>query len=379
MNMEGSLALNVLAMIYMLILFFNLGHNLKQSVLNRLYVFIILAVFMFLALDSCYTFFYGKTGVPYSVLLLIVKSLYLFVNCLIIWLWARYIDIMIYENAYKEMWHPIVYGIFFSINALMLLFNLFIPILFEISTMGTFIVHLIPMWIFTIMNYLSVALVTWNVWRNRTKIKHSLFLPLLIFPLPPFLAEIVQLFTRYISLTCAYSISALLVFQVAQDHAIYADELTGLSNRRLMNEYLNKWFTESNGSLICGIMIDLDGLKQINDQYGHQAGDAAIKHMAQIMVTLNRKDILKIRYGGDEFILLWRSEEEDDLEQVKQSLMDQKDKMNLSFSEQEKIEFSAGVYQCLDCDVMTPTEFLKQLDKRMYHQKYENKRKKQNP
>ena len=52
------------------------------------------------------------------------------------------------------------------------------------------------------------------------------------------------------------------------------------------------------------IMIDMDGLKSINDTYGHPAGDAALKLVAQAIRSQIRKVDLPARFGGDEFIIL---------------------------------------------------------------------------
>ncbi|MGL5498627.1 MAG: GGDEF domain-containing protein, partial [Aeromonas sobria] len=51
-------------------------------------------------------------------------------------------------------------------------------------------------------------------------------------------------------------------------------------------------------------MLDLNGLKRTNDQYGHAAGDALLNHMAQQLRTLCRQDEQIFRIGGDEFVLL---------------------------------------------------------------------------
>ncbi len=151
---------------------------------------------------------------------------------------------------------------------------------------------------------------------------------MLLFPLPPACAELIQIFFRPFSLICSYSISALLIFQISQNNAIYTDELSGLANRRMLNEHLSKWFSESKDAVICGIMMDLDGLKAVNDTYGHLAGDRAIVHMAQIIKSVERKDILGARYGGDEFVLIWLSEDGREMYNVEEQLEENKAKLN---------------------------------------------------
>jgi diguanylate cyclase (GGDEF)-like protein len=85
-----------------------------------------------------------------------------------------------------------------------------------------------------------------------------------------------------------------------------SDPLTGIYNRRFVNEYLIKEiarFKRSNESFSL-VMCDIDNFKEINDTYGHLAGDIVLKSLAQLVTpTLRQLDIFG-RYGGDEFVLV---------------------------------------------------------------------------
>jgi len=87
-----------------------------------------------------------------------------------------------------------------------------------------------------------------------------------------------------------------------------SDELTGILNRRgFMHEFereidrVNR--NKSQGGLL--IMIDLDNFKTINDAYGHDAGDAALKLIASTLNSDIRKMDITGRLGGDEFVILF--------------------------------------------------------------------------
>jgi diguanylate cyclase (GGDEF)-like protein len=85
------------------------------------------------------------------------------------------------------------------------------------------------------------------------------------------------------------------------------DPLTGLPNRRHLDARLASEITRSQryGAPLALLMIDLDGLKGINDQGGHAAGDAAIRRVATaILGTCRRTTDLAARVGGDEFAVL---------------------------------------------------------------------------
>ena len=75
--------------------------------------------------------------------------------------------------------------------------------------------------------------------------------------------------------------------------------MTKIYNRRYYDERVHNLTGEQ-----AVAMIDIDNFKQINDKFGHPAGDVALYHIAQtIRFTLRRNDLL-IRYGGDEFFLM---------------------------------------------------------------------------
>lgn len=84
------------------------------------------------------------------------------------------------------------------------------------------------------------------------------------------------------------------------------DYLTGLYNIRYFYHRLEEEFSRAqryNFPLSC-LMIDLDHFKQINDRYGHRAGDSVLREVAKLMKSHTRKSDVLARYGGEEFIML---------------------------------------------------------------------------
>ena len=97
-------------------------------------------------------------------------------------------------------------------------------------------------------------------------------------------------------------------------HRLYADAftdpLTGLSNRRAWDKTLRerlKAITDSR--CLCLAIFDLDHFKQINDDFGHAAGDEVLKSVARAICERLRQDDFVARIGGDEFgLLIWVSD-----------------------------------------------------------------------
>jgi diguanylate cyclase (GGDEF)-like protein len=84
------------------------------------------------------------------------------------------------------------------------------------------------------------------------------------------------------------------------------DRLTGLYNRRLFEEHLDVAVARAqrSGEELSLLVIDLDGLKRINDLGGHTAGDEALKALAEALTTTTRATDISCRLGGDEFAVI---------------------------------------------------------------------------
>jgi diguanylate cyclase (GGDEF)-like protein len=79
------------------------------------------------------------------------------------------------------------------------------------------------------------------------------------------------------------------------------DSLTGLLNKKYFLELASKKIETSS---VCIVMMDIDNFRNINNDFGHQAGDTIIVDIAKIIKEHLRKEDIKCRYGGEEFIFL---------------------------------------------------------------------------
>lgn len=113
----------------------------------------------------------------------------------------------------------------------------------------------------------------------------------------------------------AINVKQLVIEQTRQLHAANkklqalsrTDGLTGISNRRYMNEVLDREWRRAirNNSHIAFILIDVDKFKAFNDHYGHIAGDECLQSIAkQLAQMIHRSGDLAARYGGEEFALI---------------------------------------------------------------------------
>ena len=103
------------------------------------------------------------------------------------------------------------------------------------------------------------------------------------------------------------------------------DDLTGLANRRHLNEQLERELKRATHLRrpLSLLLLDLDDFKQINDSRGHHAGDVALRRIADILAQSLRAQDLAARLGGDEFALLLPNTDNDQARTVSERLVEE--------------------------------------------------------
>lgn len=159
------------------------------------------------------------------------------------------------------------------------------------------------------------------------------------------------------------------------EEASFKDPLTGLYNRRyfmimLRNEVRRVKRYSSDSTVV---MIDLDGLKNINDTLGHDKGDIAIKTLSQGLLSNTRSSDICARFGGDEFVMLLPQTSSNGakviIDRIRDYITQTTSKQNLEF----EICFSAGITQILLNDDEEGISVLKRADELLYKAKHSGK------
>lgn len=124
------------------------------------------------------------------------------------------------------------------------------------------------------------------------------------------------------------------------------DELIGVYNRRYINQKLPKdiHYAMENQKKLSIIMLDIDNFKEINDSYGHMAGDLVLKHLAKIIQSKIRNNYDWVaRFGGDEFIIILKNADSKVCNKVIKNIQAElKEKAPIYKGENIKITISAG-------------------------------------
>ena len=148
------------------------------------------------------------------------------------------------------------------------------------------------------------------------------------------------------------------------------DELTGLWNRRGFIDKVQGYMNINKGALI---FVDLDGLKIINDTYGHEGGDEAIITGAKILKDAFDEFGVIGRIGGDEFAVFLPNQSDFALSEIDQLINDKTIYHNTLIKRNFKVELSYGISLFDQYQDLTVRELLDKADREMYCHKRNKK------
>ncbi len=177
--------------------------------------------------------------------------------------------------------------------------------------------------------------------------RHTLIL-LALFPLAPAAAGILQFVYPRLPVACGVlSITTLILYLNWIDQLISLDPLTGLNNRKQINHFYDQWVkNHGEGDIINVLMIDADKFKSINDTYGHIQGDRALKNISEALRLSCRKLPKRAniaRYGGDEFAVMFESEDPEDAAGLKEKISQKLDEVNKNSGLTFNLTVSIGI------------------------------------
>lgn len=307
----------------------------------------------------------------------VVTPLYYVSNPLICLLWLMYTDYKINESTNGLSRRIRLYIIPCVISAVLSIISSFTGWLFIIDadnnySRGPFF------WVmaFTALFYLVLSLglslrdVIVNGWEeNKTVNVH-----LVLFPVGIIAASIIQIMFFGISIIWVCTMVALTSIYInIQNGEISTDHLTGLYNRRRLDEHFQRKVKMlKKYRLLFAIMIDLDDFKKINDEHGHAVGDNALVAMAELLRKVCKgSDDFIVRMGGDEFVVLGERNQTGEIIKVMDDISSAVTEYNDLHTNDYLLKLSMGysVYHQED----TKNSFFANADQAMYRSKQERK------
>lgn len=212
--------------------------------------------------------------------------------------------------------------------------------------------------------------------KNKTSPRNQLawkLLPLLAVGIfLDFLAYFAQNSSTGLINTCLFFLIYLSITFIAgfqeTSNMVYRDARTGLFNKARWNELMQ---SEKTGEDFIGILVlDINGLKKVNDTFGHEAGDRMILAFAEILKNSLPSSSIICRWGGDEFAIMFPRITRNKMDQYVEAISHATEEYNLSDPEVQ-LYFAMGEAMSEDHPEMSWPELFRLADENMYHNKQE--------
>lgn len=279
-------------------------------------------------------------------------------------LMLAYVDYHLF-TAPKRIYRRFFYQHISLLTLLILLINLFYPIYFSVDPVH----NIFQSGMFKPLHYLLLAglylYMALFVWRNRRRTQPYVLNIFFIFFILPILGMVIQMFESklYFSWT-SIVLGILAAYIFLETTSAEEDNLTKVYNRHSYELYVRHLMEDRKPFGV--ILFDLDRFKGINDQFGHDIGDRVLLAFAQALKEVFHTNALVSRMGGDEFVVVLRTEE-DNIDSYIQEIKDLLRENEMKHV--NELTFSYG-YQRYS-EAITADEMYTLVDKKMY--KFKNR------
>lgn len=151
------------------------------------------------------------------------KQIFFLLNTSIIFLWVDYIGKLIWGRDFYSRTSRVIFFCSYSIDIALVMANFFMNVLFRIDRDGGFVTAVTGMLVFTLLNYLSVAIAVCSVIINRKRIRGNAWILLLVYQIPVLLGENLAFVFRNISLVFTYCLSVVILLMVYDRYSGYSE------------------------------------------------------------------------------------------------------------------------------------------------------------
>lgn len=266
----------------------------------------------------------------------------------------------------------------FILNAALTIINLFTNLYFYIDKENIY--HRGPLFplhiLISCMLYLYAAVL---LILNRKSIDRASYRTLMLFPVFPVAGLIMQMLNvRFLVYVPSLVLAVVINYFHILDLRLNTDYLTGAYNRRSLDKFLNTKIKHAKKykSNFAIILIDMDEFKTINDTFGHQMGDDALKETVSLLKSCVHSSDVIVRYGGDEFCIILDVDSEEELKTVAMDIDRSWEIFNRTTEKPYRLNLSMG-YEMFRPDINIDAEqLIDRIDRLMYIEKAKNKAKK---
>ncbi|MEI6131357.1 MAG: GGDEF domain-containing protein [Bacillota bacterium] len=367
MNYFYQIDLLVLCLAILTLVFINTGKNREHhQVTTKLFTGVTVANIIMVFLEI-FSQLLEKNNNANSILAYnIISVLYFLVIPFATILIFYYLDFQIVQSSKIVLKRLVFFWILVLLNSIIVFTNSFHKLVFSIDSSGGFHRGVWEYFLWIISGIAIIILFSDVVMYSRKiDIRRRNLIILLCVPIVTG-AILQMIFFGSTTLWAGMTFAILLINSSLQNTLVTTDYLTGVFNRRELDEYVNYALSKFDENAIARIFVDIDKFKSINDNYGHIEGDNAIRTIAVLINQNLRKGDFLSRYGGDEFVVIPKANDNEKLNRIIEGIRTTVDEYNLRSSKPYKLSLSMGfdIYYGKD-----KNEFFALLDKHMYDEK----------
>ena len=295
---------------------------------------------------------------------------YLFLaSCSVGMLWVLYVNDRIYHSRQQLRRWILPVAVPVALIAALLVCDLFgAGFIFSISERNVYqrgaLVALTYLAVFADYG-ISLAMAIAAVRRNN----HVRFFPVPYFVVPCVLGTVVQSLRYGLSVGWfCVSLAFLFVQLHLYNENAFVDDMSGLYNRKYYDCVIRKLASSRKRGIVSGIMLDVNQFKDINDRFGHSAGDDAIRNLGRILSEITTERNIAFRQAGDEFVIISIGAGKQEAEQLMELLTQKVEAFNASSGKPYRLSLAMG-YTIWDEEKFDPDAFLHRMDMQMYMSK----------
>ncbi|NLL90992.1 MAG: GGDEF domain-containing protein [Ruminococcaceae bacterium] len=369
-NLPAIFIANGAAILLLLIVLLSIKRPLHSGMFEEKIFYAMILFNIIQCLFESIVFFLDGKALPGYRILSIILNEFLFINTVVFaYLWVIFVDYKLFSDMERiKRIYPFV-AIPTVLIIIGCIINPIVPVFFTVNDYNIYQrtnLFIIPYAVTYFYLIYGVVL----IYSFRKRIHKYLFLPAVLFMVPIIISSALQFFFYGYSLVwLGVAIGLTSLFINVQNESSYVDMLSGLFNRQYLNNYLliqsKKVDTDRT---LAGILLDIDGFKNLNDSLGHLVGDDAISSAGKILRESVGNKGVSFRLGGDEFIVLMQIRSQKEIFEMIDRIKTETTLFNETKMKPYELHFSIGC-SIFDKKNETIDDFLRNIDASMYEDK----------
>ena len=352
--------------------------GMTKMVAQRNFIRGAICLIVFFASDTFWVLMENRFFPVYSEIAIIAsKNIYFLFTSLTCYSWFIYFEYLQDSPFVKDKKKILISASFVFIQFVLIIVNHFTGILYYVNDKQEYMRGPLFLSLYA-FSYIYVAVTCTRaflgVFDKKKEEQRKKLIRLASFPVAPAIGGVIQFAFPRLPLVCVMlALSVMILYIDWLTEMISVDPLTRLNNRKQLLHNYEQWIRNNEDHTpIYLLMIDANHFKEINDTYGHVEGDAALVRIADALraaCKTFKKRATIARYGGDEFVVLARAENDRIIKECIENVNFQLDELNRQAGAKYELKVCIGMARTDSVEDRPIKELLAAADEKLYDQK----------